>query len=328
MLRHHTPIRLPAYSSPLQYKDAVFALGSCFSQNISQRLSDHLYQVTSNPFGTLYNPLSVGCNLAMLLDDAPLSRADFLEYNGRWFHWNVHHDCSYSDQQTAIQELESCLKTVRAALAQSRYLFLTWGTAWVYRLHETGRVVANCHRQPEALFERERLSVESILTAWRPLLARLHARYPHLRILWTLSPIRHLKDGLVENQLSKATLLLAMQELVNEQAEWTAYFPAYEILLDDLRDYRYYADDLTHLSTLAIDYIWECFEQALLDPTEAPYRRQAQRLQKALQHRPHHADSEAYRCFVQQQLAQLERLRAHVASTPWQAMQSTWKQRL
>lgn len=308
MRRHHTSLLPSPLPQPLRYSDSILALGSCFAQNMSQRLSDGLFEVCTNPFGTLYNPLSIAQALEYLLDNTPISLADLVQHDGQWFHWQFHHEVVGTDPQAVLEQLQQRLEAARQQLRQARCLLLTWGTAWVYRLCESGAVVANCHRVPAPQFQRNRLSPDEILAVWLPLLERLHQQFPQLFIVGSISPIRHLKDGLVDNQRSKAALLLAWHALADHHSNWVHYFPAYELLLDDLRDYRYYSDDLTHPSPLAIDYIWEAFEATALAKEETDLRARVQRLQRALAHRPRYPHGAAHQAFLQQQLEHLQTL--------------------
>lgn len=328
MRRHYTPISLVAAPSPIRYADGLVALGSCFAQNMSQRLDRLGYSVCSNPFGPLYNPLSLADALTLLLDDTLLSDSDLVQRNGQWMHWLFHHDQAGDSPAAVLDQLNQRLTEARHQLAQARYLLLTWGTAWVYRLATTGTVVGNCHRFPTATFRRERLTVGAILAVWQPLFQRLREQWPDLQVIGSISPIRHLKDGLVDNQISKATLVLALHALVEAHAEHCHYFPAYELLLDDLRDYRYYADDLAHPSALAVSYIWDTFEQYWLSQAEAPLRQTMEQLRQALEHRPRQPQSNAYQQFAQQQLQRIAQLEGQLPATAVLALHQAWQQRL
>ena len=193
-------------------------------------------------------------------------------------------------------------------LRQEQRLIVTWGTAWAYRLKSSGKIVANCHKLPDKLFERELLSVRQIVTEWKELLLSLWEQHPELRILFTISPIRHWKDGAHGNQISKATLLLAVHELEQTFPEHIAYFPAYEIMMDELRDYRLYADDMLHPSEQAVEYFWETFARHLFTQETKKILQAWSHIQKALQHKPFHPESETYKQFLSQTLLKMERL--------------------
>ena len=257
------------------YEDKILMLGSCFSDEIGEQMKQRNLQVTCNPFGTLYNPLSIAnaINLQILKS----SNRQIVNYDGLW-HSMAHHGAFSrpTKEETEAAVMQSVEKMQRA-LAEATVVIVTFGTAWVYEWNQESGVknqdqyvVANCHKMPDSWFTRRRLSVEEIVAAWQPIIDR----YPDKHWLFTVSPIRHIKDGLHENQLSKATLLMAVNELVNQSyspqdglsAERSVfcqakpvYFPSYEILLDELRDYRFYADDLVHPSSMAVQYIWERF---------------------------------------------------------------------
>ena len=276
------------------YEDKILMLGSCFADEIGEQMTQRALQVTCNPFGTLYNPLSIAQAINYQLpttnDQLPL-----VEYDGL-YHSMAHHGAfSRADRQETEQAVCTSIDTLQQALQEASVIIITFGTAWVYEMN--GTIVGNCHKLPADRFTRRRLSVEEIVAAWRPILER----YPDKHWLFTVSPIRHIKDGLHENQLSKATLLQAVECLTGE-AGLTAersysetvlqpkavYFPSYEIVLDELRDYRFYADDLVHPSSLAISYIWERF----IDTFCTPQTRNEMTIQfkrwKQSQHRPLH----------------------------------------
>ena len=222
------------------YEDKILLLGSCFSDEIGEQMKQRYLHVTCNPFGTLYNPLSIA--QALTMTEMP----DLVEHEGLWHAMSHHGSFSRADKEEAESVIRTSIETMQHALHEASVVIVTFGTAWVYE--KDGAVVGNCHKLPENCFTRRRLTVEEIVAAWKPILAQ----YPDKHWLFTVSPIRHIRDGLHENQLSKATLLQAVEQLGD-------YFPSYEIMLDELRDYRFYADDLVHPSSLAVNYIWERF---------------------------------------------------------------------
>lgn len=228
------------------YEDRILMVGSCFSDEIGAQMQERYLHVTCNPFGTLYNPLSIA--KALTMTDTP----ELIERDGLW-HSMAHHGAfSRATKEEAEQAVRASIETMQKALNEATVVIVTFGTAWVYEMN--GAIVGNCHKLPERCFNRRRLSVEEIVAAWKPILAN----YPDKKWLFTVSPIRHIRDGLHENQISKATLLMAV-EAISHQHSAVSYFPSYEIMLDELRDYRFYADDLVHPSSLAVNYIWERF---------------------------------------------------------------------
>ena len=254
-MKLQTIVDIPASPWKIGYEDRILMVGSCFSDEIGEQMQQRYMHVTCNPFGTLYNPLSIAQALNYRLPDTrqPLP---LVEHNGLW-HSMAHHGAfSRPTKEEAQQAVRASVETMQRALAEATVVIVTFGTAWVYEMD--GQIVGNCHKLPENCFSRRRLSVQEIVAAWQPIIER----YPDKHWLFTVSPIRHVKDGLHENQLSKATLLQAIEKIINHKFDiinTISYFPSYEILLDELRDYRFYADDLVHPSSMAVSYIWERF---------------------------------------------------------------------
>jgi hypothetical protein len=260
------------------YEDTVLMLGSCFSDEIGRQMEERKMQVTCNPFGTLYNPLSIA--QAIHMTELP----ELVEYDGLWHSMAHHGSFSRATREEAEKAVANSIETMQRALAEATVVIVTFGTAWVYEMD--GKVVGNCHKMPEKWFRRRRLSVEEIVDAWQPILAQ----YPDKKWLFTVSPIRHIRDGLHENQLSKATLLMAVDQMVNStwpNGKWH-YFSSYEILLDELRDYRFFADDLVHPSTLAVEYIWERFCETFCTSQTINAMNIAHKEWKQAHHRPLH----------------------------------------
>lgn len=242
------------------YEDRILMLGSCFADEMGEQMHRRGLHVTSNPFGTLYNPLSIAQAVNSQISES--SNLPMINYDGLW-HSMAHHGAfSRPNKEDAEQAVRGSIEAMQNALAEATVVIVTFGSAWVYEME--GHIVANCHKMPESRFTRRRLSVNEIVEAWRPIVDR----YPDKRWLFTVSPIRHIRDGLHENQLSKATLLLAVEQLASlgGRSGGVSYFPSYEIVLDELRDYRFYADDLVHPSALAVNYIWERFTEVFCTP--------------------------------------------------------------
>jgi hypothetical protein len=266
----------------IDYATGIVSLGSCFSDEIGMRLRESDFHVEQNPFGTLYNPASIAAALRRIMYNREVGMEDLVEYGGLWHSWHHHGSFSRPTAEECLEVCNSRLHGAHESLKQARLLLVTFGSAWVYE-HE-GEVVANCHKLPQDNFVRRCMTVDDIVSLWRPLLEEVHACYPTLHILFTVSPIRHIGDGLHGNQLSKSTLLLAVDELVDhdlppakrkkkgakvEESERpvTLYFPSYEIVVDELRDYRFYGPDMVHPTDLAVDVVWDRFQRATMVPT-------------------------------------------------------------
>ena len=199
-------------------------------------------------------------------------------------------------------------------ITNAKFLFVTFGSAYIYRLKENNRIVANCHKLPDRQFIRELLTVEDITELWSELIQKLRMINPDLRILFTVSPIRHLKDGSHGNQISKATLILAVQQLMERHPESADYFPAYEIMLDELRDYRFYAEDMVHPSNQAIQYIWNQFVSCFMTSDTKEIMHQWEEIQKAMNHKPFQPESEAYQKFILQTMLKIEQITKKIPS--------------
>ena len=305
-MKFRTDVSITKPSWGIRHSDKLLLLGSCFADNMGERLERAGFTSMVNPFGTLYNPASIAEVLTRLLDERLFSPEEMQPFGAEgWGSWVSHSLLSCPTKEQALELLNQRFKEAGQQLRRTDVLILTFGSAWVYRLMETDEIVANCHHEPSSRFVRERLEVNDIVALWRPLMERLHALNPAMHILFTVSPIRHLRDGAHANQLSKATLLLAMEALTASDKE-TAYFPAYEIMLDELRDYRFYADDMIHPSSMAIDYLWERFGDTFFDASTRVAAARIEEVTKAVGHRPLHPDSEDYRRFIRQTLLKIE----------------------
>ena len=277
----YTRVGVPTMPFGIDYATGIVSLGSCFSDEIGMRLRESDFHVEQNPFGTLYNPASIAAALRRIMYNREVGREDLVEYGGLWHSWHHHGSFSRPTAEECLEVCNSRLHGAHEALKQARLLLVTFGSAWVYE-HE-GEVVANCHKLPQDNFVRRCMTVDDIVSLWRPLLEEVHACYPTLHILFAVSPIRHIGDGLHGNQLSKSTLLLAVDELVDhdlppakrkkkgakvEEPECpvTLYFPSYEIVVDELRDYRFYGPDMVHPTDLAVDVVWDRFQRATMVP--------------------------------------------------------------
>ena len=262
------------------YEDKILMLGSCFADEMAEQMAQRYLAVTRNPFGTLYNPLSIAQALQMT------AIPPLVEHDGLW-HSMAHHGAfSRSTKEEAEKAVRSSIETMQGAFEEANVVIVTFGTAWVYEWSVVSgqqSVVGNCHKMPAECFTRRRLTAEEIIAAWQPIIER----YADKHWIFTVSPIRHVKDGLHENQLSKATLLQAVDVISNQYAA-VSYFPSYEIMLDELRDYRFYADDLVHPSSLAVQYIWERFIDCFCTPQTRNEMNIQHKRWKQTQHRPLH----------------------------------------
>ena len=291
-MEFRTTVKTGENRSWLHHSDSVVLLGSCFSDNIGAKMQAALFNATVNPMGTLYNPMSIACGVKRLIDNEPVAGQDLFMQGGVWNSFDFHSRHSLPDKQATIDRMNQRIEQGHHALRQAQLLTVTMGTAIVYRLRATGKVVANCHKVPQHEFERKMATVGEMAKQLDDMLTQLHAFNPELRIILTVSPIRHIADGLDTNSLSKASLRVAIHETLAKHQEYSDYFPAFEIMMDDLRDYRFYATDMVHPSDVAIEYIWQAFQATYLDDRSALAVARCERVHKRLQHRPMSANRE------------------------------------
>ncbi len=266
-----TKIDIPKADFEVSSGQKILLLGSCFADEIGEKLVRGGFDAMVNPFGTLYNPASIAVSLLRSISEHEYTKtsAELIhdDIQDVWHSWMHHSKFSSPDKENLIEKLNATTMQVSDFLREADVLVITLGTAIVYRLKENGMLVANCHKQLDSLFDRQRLSAYDIVDQWSMLLQLLASINPKLRIVFTVSPIRHKRDGLHINQISKGILLQAVDEIVATSRQHAyfgglgaSYFPAYEIMLDELRDYRFYADDMIHPSPLAVEYIWQRFQ--------------------------------------------------------------------
>lgn len=303
-----TQVELPKPETEITYRDKIMLFGSCFAENMGKRLSENNFDCDSNPFGILYNPQSIHWAIERVMEGTPYTATELIPYEGQW-HSPMHHtQFSAKTTEECLQKINNRLQQAHQNIQNTQWMIITWGTAWVYRDKQTNEVVGNCHKMPARNFIRQRLTVEEITNTWVTLIDQLRKIQPQMKILFTLSPIRHRADGMHQNQLSKATLMLAMDEICTRMPQ-CYYFPAYELMNDELRDYRFYAEDMIHPSEVAIEYLWECFCNTWMVPSTRHLMEQWKRLRKRMEHRPHDPTSEQYQRFCQETERMAEELR-------------------
>jgi len=307
--KFQTLVDVPQFPWQTGYKQKNLFMGSCFTENVGAKMEALKYPVDINPFGILYNPLSLANGLQLLLEEKQFSADDLIEHNGLWHSFSHHGRFSNTVQDKALNDMNMRIKSSATFLKEAGFLFLTFGTAWIYRYKKSGELVSNCHKIPAREFVRERLSVQQIVDVYCSLLTKIWQVNPDLKVVLTVSPIRHWKDGAIENQRSKSTLILAVDQLIQKiGAEKCAYFPSYEIVMDELRDYRFYAEDMLHISEVAIKHIWSRFEAALISAESIEIAREVQKISNAVKHRPINKKSLEYSKFLLSFLHKLELL--------------------
>lgn len=292
-----TRVEIPLSPVNITYESHVMTLGSCFAENIGKKMHDVYFLTDINPFGVLYNPVSIRNSIALLLKNNEFTKEDIFENKSLWQSFSHSSQFSDSTPEVCLDKINNRLETSRSFLQKADFLLITFGTAWVFEEKKSGSVVANCHKLPESKFVRKRLSVSDIATDFTVLISKLQTRYPNLELIFSVSPIRHWKDGAHENNISKSTLLLAI-DILQKVFENVHYFPAYEIQLDELRDYRFYASDMLHPSEVAVDYIWKRFSETFFSDQTMQLKMRLDQLAADLAHRPLHPESIEYNNFL------------------------------
>lgn len=290
-----TQVPISKSNHPINYDSKIVSLGSCFAVNIAEKLDYFKFQNRCNPFGILFHPLAIHEIIRRSLSDQAFKEDDIINHNDLWHSLDAHSDLSHPDKETLLDHLNAALNDMRESLQSATHLILTYGTTWVYRYKASQKIVANCHKIPQSQFEKELLSVETIAETIAQTIQLVRDCNPDCRIVLTISPVRHIKDGFVENQRSKAHLIAAIHTLGREAFD---YFPSYEIVMDELRDYRFYASDMLHPNPTAIDYIWERFSEKYIHTAAAPLMLEIDGIQKALRHKPFQAESRAHQDFL------------------------------
>jgi GSCFA family. len=321
MIDYCTYLDIPKSVFDISYKNQLMFIGSCFADNIGEKMHEHKFKVDVNPFGVLYNPFSVASACKYLLKPDSFVEEDLFNFNGMYHSFMHHGKFSDSIVEGCLSKINESLKCAAENFRELSYLVITFGTAYVYRLKKDekgipiesgyperliGQVVANCHKLPATKFDRELLTVDMIVNEWSALIENMLQVNPSLKLIFTVSPIRHLKDGAHLNQISKSTLLLAEQQLIDKYPEQISYFPAYELMMDELRDYRFYADDMLHPSKIAISYIWERFCDTYMEKEEKEVMKELEGVNRALNHRPLNSSSDAYKHFLMQTMLKIK----------------------
>ena len=297
-MKFRTNIQLKKERNQINYDSNIMLIGSCFSENISQKLKYFKFNTFSNPFGILFNPIAIEKLITNAINSEEYSESDIFELNERWHSFHAHSDLSTNTKKELLHNLNSQINTTQKQLKEATHLIITLGTSWVYRFIENDTIVGNCHKVPQKKFLKELLSVEEIGNSLENIITLVKNMNPSVNIIFTVSPVRHLKDGFVENSQSKAHLLSAIHKTVDNRNQ-LYYFPSYEIMIDDLRDYRFYSNDMVHPNETAINYLWEQFKQVWIDEKSTSIMKQVDTIQKGLAHKPFNSNSNQHKAFLE-----------------------------
>jgi hypothetical protein len=307
-MNFRTIVEIPDDGLRISHKDSCIFIGSCFAENIGNKVKSLKIPTSVNPTGIHYNPASLANTIKLAMDSVTITSSDVFLANGLFNNFHFHSEFSSIEKDFAIEKMNEALSTLRNNLADAKFLFITLGTSFVYRLAITKEIVSNCHKLPETTFERDFLSVQKTVMIWRMTINELKKLNPELKIVFTVSPVRHFRDGASRNQQSKAALILAVKDIV-ETTENTYYFPAYEIVNDELRDYRFYASDMIHPSEMAIEYIMERFSETFFTDKTKEINKKILKVANAANHRVFNPKTEQHRKFcetMQKQIAEIK----------------------
>jgi len=300
-----TRIPLQPGEFKIGYDSRIVSIGSCFAVNIAEKFDYFQFRNTVNPLGILFHPLAIEKFFGFVTGGKVFTGQDVFFHNERWHCFDAHSDLSAVNKEHTLLALTGAIESTKQSLSQASHVIITLGTAWVYRNVKSQNLVANCHKVPQREFSKELLSVSTIAESLNNTVNLIEKSDPAISVLLTVSPVRHIKDGFVQNQRSKAHLIAAVHEVTGGRV---SYFPSYEIMMDELRDYRFYASDLLHPNQLAIDYIWEKFAAAWISPEAVPVMAEVESIRKVLAHRPFNPDSDSHRNLLKSTLEKAEAL--------------------
>ncbi len=295
-----TKIPIQKSSFPIDYSSKIVLLGSCFAENMGKKFDYFKFQATTNPFGIIFNAVSLERLIRRAVENRTFTENDIFFHNDLWHCYEVHSELSNSDKDAFLKSLNNIIRSTNKQLNDSTHIIITLGTSWVYRNIESNEIVANCHKVPQKQFTKELLSIHQTEESLQSIISLIHSVNPNCNFIFTVSPVRHIKDGFTENTLSKAHLIAAIHKTITHLKSHITYFPSYEIMMDELRDYRFYSEDMLHPNQTAIDYIWIQFFKNYVSESVFGLMNEICSIQKGLQHRPFNPNTESHQKFLNQ----------------------------
>ncbi|MFH2142624.1 MAG: GSCFA domain-containing protein [Bacteroidota bacterium] len=305
MKSFRTEIEIRQSENKISHSNQVMLVGSCFTESIGEKLNDLLFYPDINPFGIIYNPGSVATSLSFLLEKKQFTKKDLFLHDEIYSSFYHHSRFSDPDPQKCLNNINSRIEFSSSFLQKSNFLFITFGTAWVYELIDNGKLVSNCHKLPAKSFSNRMMEVDEIVRIYKPLIEKIKILNPDIKIIFTISPVRHWKNGAENNMLSKSVINIAVHKLI-EQFNHLSYFPSFEIMLDDLRDYRFYKDDMLHPNSLAISYIFEKFSETYFDETTRSINAEIMKLNDLTAHKSINPGSISHLDFVKKSISKIQ----------------------
>ncbi|SHH79586.1 GSCFA domain-containing protein [Flavobacterium defluvii] len=300
-MQFRTQIPISKSNSPIDYNSKILSVGSCFAENMAEKFDYFKFQNETNPFGIIFNPVSIEKLFSRVCKEEWFQEKDVFFHNERWHSFEVHSDLSNADRQELLETLNKAISETNKKIKEATHIIITFGTSWIYRNLESAEVTANCHKVPQKKFSKELLPIEVIQKSIQNTIDLIQTLNPNINFIFTISPVRHIKDGFVENQLSKSHLFTALHQVLkihNSQFTIHNYFPSYEIMMDELRDYRFYNEDMLHPNQIAIDYIWKLFSENYISEESISTMQEVDEIQKSLRHRSFNPESEQHQKFL------------------------------
>ena len=314
-MQFRTRIPILQNKTQINYQSKIIALGSCFVENIGKKIDYYKFQNTVNPFGIIFNPISLEKVIVRSIQKDYFKEKDIFFHNDLWHCYEVHSELSNPNKDFFLKQLNALIDDTNVQLKQATHCIITLGTSWVYQYNETKEIVANCHKVPQKQFLKQLLSIDEIEKSLKNIVFLVASVNPNCSFIFTVSPVRHIKDGFVENNVSKAHLISAIHNLLNTEhlKRNTNYFPSYEIVMDELRDYRFYAEDMLHPNQVAIDYIWQRFKETVISEIAFLTMDEVETIQKALSHRPFNPNSSSHLKFIENTQRKISNLQAKIS---------------
>lgn len=306
-MKFRSEVQIQPVKNKIDYTDNLIFLGSCFSGNIGNKFSERLFNTQVNPFGVIFNPISIFKLIERSIAKDYFVESDWIFRNEKWLNLDLHGELSFSNLEEALTYSNNLIDEIHNFLKSANYLFITFGTAWVYSFKESNQLVANCHKIPQKEFEKSMLSVSEIVEFGKKTINKLYSLNSKLKIIFTVSPVRHWADGAHNNNLSKSTLHLSVNEFLKLKS--TEYFPSYELVIDELRDYRFYNRDLVHPNELATDFVWEKLLENWIGSDTQKEILEIEKVISSANHRPFNVESEAHQKFVNKTLNKLHQIK-------------------
>lgn len=310
----YTPVTPHPLQAKINLDDPIITAGSCFADCMGGKFQTNKFKILANPFGTVYNPVSLNRQYLYAMENKAVNENYIIQNQGLYFHYNFHSCFTGDNKQQLMEALNKKIEKARVMLKSARWFIITWGTAWVYQLKDSTDIVANCHKTPQNNFNKSLLESKEIIEDFTRFYKALKQYNPGIQIILTISPVRHIKDTLPLNNVSKSIIRIAAHLLSQEHSD-IHYFPAYEIMLDELRDYRFYKEDMIHPTSQAEDYIWEKFKSSSIDHDTNAFIQQWQEVRKAIAHKAFNPASEAHQKFLRKTIQKLEKMQNKIDVT-------------